>query len=218
MNLVKLSKSGFTLLEVVIAIGILAISLVAIFDLQGGNIAVAQRTQYITVATFLARSKMVDIERELFKTGFSDFAESESGNFDTEGRPDFRWDAQVSKVEIPIPTSFPGSEDNPNASMMMGASSFITDMIKNSLRECVVTVTWNEGAEEQSLKLTTHFIDVNKATQLQAITGGGTTSTSGEGESGSGESGSSTGKTGANTGANPPNTPKKPEQRVEQPF
>ncbi len=182
------NRSGFTLLEVVVAIGILAISLVAIFEMQGGNIETAMRTRDITVATLLARSKMIDIEQELFEEGFTDFEESMSGTFEDEGWPEFSWEADLTKVEIPIPDSFPGADENPNAALMMGSASFITDLIKNALRECALTVTWDVGGDPRELMVTTHFIDLTKATLLESTsssrssaaknTTGSTTSTS----------------------------------------
>ncbi len=168
MTSVFSNRSGFTLLEVVVAIGILAISLVAIFEMQGGNIETAMRTRDITVATLLARSKMIDIERELFEEGFGDFEESMSGTFEEEGWPEFSWEAEITKVEMPIPDSFPGADENPNAALMMGAASFITDMIKNSLRECALTVSWDVGGDTRDFQVTTHFIDVTKAAQLES--------------------------------------------------
>ena len=118
------NRSGFTLLEVVVAIGILAISLVAIFEMQGGNIETAMRTRDITVATLLARSKMIDIERELFEEGFGDFEESMSGTFEEEGWPEFSWEAEITKVEMPIPDSFPGADENPQCRFDDGGGVF----------------------------------------------------------------------------------------------
>lgn len=159
---------GFTLLEVMIAIGILSISLVAIFDVQATSIQSAGRVKFLTAATLLARSKMVDIEQELTEKGFSDFEEQLDGNFEEEGWPRFRWTAVVSKVKIPLPGSMPGEEDNPYAGMMSGYASLITDLISNALRECIVTVEWDEGGETQQVALATHFIEIGRANMLES--------------------------------------------------
>ena len=61
-------KRGFTLLEVVVALAILGLALLAIFDLNAGAVASHAYAKRLTIATMLARSKMTDIEQELYDT------------------------------------------------------------------------------------------------------------------------------------------------------
>jgi general secretion pathway protein I len=61
---------GFTLLEVIIAVVILAIGLSSLFTSQAGAIRVAQRARTTTVATLLARCKMGEIEERIGKEGW----------------------------------------------------------------------------------------------------------------------------------------------------
>jgi len=174
------SYNGFTLMEVMVAIGILAISLVAIFNVQATSIVSAGRVKNITAATLLAQSKMIDLELELAREGFSDFAEESSGNFEEEGWPDFRWRATISKVKIPLPGAMPSGEDsNQYANMMAGYTSMITDMISNALRECVLIVEWEEGKSTHEIQVATHFVETGRAGMLQSTssatgTSGGT--------------------------------------------
>ena len=67
------SVRGFTLLEVMISLAILAVSLVAISGLNGGAVAMEAYSRRATEATLLLRAKMTDIEDQLHKDGFSDF-------------------------------------------------------------------------------------------------------------------------------------------------
>lgn len=168
----RTNEAGFTLLEVMVAIGILAVSLVAIFNVQASSILAASKVKFVTAATLLARSKMVDIEQELMEEGFSEFAESIEGDFSEEGWPDFRYSAIISKVEMPVPGAIPGQEDNVYASMMQGYSSMITDLISNSLRECIVHVYWGEGDDTEEVTLSTHFIELGRAQMLETTIGG----------------------------------------------
>jgi general secretion pathway protein I len=195
-----MAAAGFTLMEVMVAIGILAISLTAIFSIQASSIQAAGRLKYITVATLLAQSKMIDIEKELTEEGFSDFAEELEGDFEEEGWPDMRWRATISKVIIPMPTGVPGQDAGENtnayASMMSGYATMITDLISNALRECIVTVEWEEGMATYSIDLATHFIEIGRAASLEATVGG-----AGQG-TGTGIGGSDTSKTGVGSGSN----------------
>ena len=67
------TNRGFTLLEVMISLAILAISLVAISGLNGGAVAMESYARRATEATLLLRGKMNDVEEQLQKDGFSDF-------------------------------------------------------------------------------------------------------------------------------------------------
>jgi len=160
-------------MEVMVAIGILAVSLVAIFNVQGSSIAIASRVKFLTAATLLARSKVVDIEQQLMEEGFSDFAEEMNGDFSEEGWPQFRWYAKISKVKIPVPASMPGDDENTNAyaGMMQGYASMITDLISNALRECNLTVEWGEGDNTEKVALSTHFIEFGRAAMLETPVG-----------------------------------------------
>ena len=55
-------RRGFTLLEVMIAMAILAISLVAVFRSQSQSVSMAGETRFLTTASLLAQSKMAEVE------------------------------------------------------------------------------------------------------------------------------------------------------------
>lgn len=72
-------QSGFTLLEVMVALAIVATALVALLSLGNHSIAVNDHLQNLTRATFLAQERMALIE-----------VDSEQGSFDlTEQSGDF---------------------------------------------------------------------------------------------------------------------------------
>ncbi|HVG59089.1 MAG TPA: prepilin-type N-terminal cleavage/methylation domain-containing protein [Hyalangium sp.] len=89
------NRRGFTLLETVVALAILALALMAIFDLNSGAVANHVYSKHLTVASFLARSKMTDLEQELYDEGFSNDDEEESGDFSDEGWPNYKWRAKI---------------------------------------------------------------------------------------------------------------------------
>lgn len=88
-------KRGFTLLEVVVAMAILALSLMAISRLNSGAMANHVYTKRLTVATLLARSKMIDLEQKLHDKGVSLDDEEDSGDFSDEGWPSYKWRAKI---------------------------------------------------------------------------------------------------------------------------
>ena len=95
-------KRGFTLLEVMISLAILAVALVAIGNLNGGAVAMHAYGRRATEATLLLRGKMLDVEDELQKKGFSDFNDEQHGTFDEDGSPDYAWSAQILKPDVQL--------------------------------------------------------------------------------------------------------------------
>ena len=55
-------RKGFTLLEVMIAMAILAISLVAVFRSQSQSVSMAGEARFLTTASLLAQGKMAEVE------------------------------------------------------------------------------------------------------------------------------------------------------------
>ena len=93
---------GFTLLEVMIGLAILAVALVSISDLNGGAVAMHAYSRRATEATLLLRGKMLDVEDDLQRKGFSDFNDEQHGNFDEEGSPDYAWSAEILKPDVQL--------------------------------------------------------------------------------------------------------------------
>lgn len=89
------ARRGFSLLEVVVAMAILALSLMAIFSLNSGAVRNHVYTKKLTVASLLARSKMIDIEQELYDEGLPNDDDEDSGDFSDEGWPGFKWRAKI---------------------------------------------------------------------------------------------------------------------------
>ena len=91
--------SGFTLLEVLVAVAVLGLALVSLLGLHVRNLALIERDQRVTDATMLARHLLTQAEIE----GFPDLGREE-GDFEAwypERYPDLRWEREVTEVPIP---------------------------------------------------------------------------------------------------------------------
>ena len=86
---------GFTLLEVVIAMAILGLSLMAIFQISTQAVYAHVYAKKLTVATLLARSKMVDLEQEMFDKGFQLDDDEQAGDFSDDGWSSYKWRAKI---------------------------------------------------------------------------------------------------------------------------
>lgn len=88
-------RRAFTLLEVMVALSILALSLTAIFSINSSSVYGHVYAKKLTVATLLARSKMTDIEQQLFDKGFQTDDDEDAGDFSDEGWPSYKWRAKI---------------------------------------------------------------------------------------------------------------------------
>mgnify|MGYP001405844763 CR=1 FL=1 len=88
------NKGGFTLLEVMIALAIVSIALVAMLGLTQRNILVNDRLQQMTRATFLAKQKMAEIEH-----GVQQGLEVNKGDFPPPNQ-NFSWSILYSSTPI----------------------------------------------------------------------------------------------------------------------
>lgn len=93
---------GFTLLEVMVAMAILALSLTAAFEVVGGAMQNHLRARKLELATILARGKLAEVEAKFEEDGFRDFDQSEDGTFDEEGHPEVRWEVKTTKPTVDL--------------------------------------------------------------------------------------------------------------------
>ena len=90
-------RQGFTLLEVMIAMAILAIALVAVFQSQSQSLSMAGDSRFLTTASLLAQARMAEIE-----TASSAALAEASGDFG-EDFPHYTWHLDVvAQEEIPM--------------------------------------------------------------------------------------------------------------------
>ncbi len=85
---------GFTLLEVMVALAIIAIALVTLLGTHLLSLNLAHRHKEQTMATMLARQKM----EELLTTSF-DSLTSDAGDFGSE-HPGYKWEFEVEDADI----------------------------------------------------------------------------------------------------------------------
>ncbi len=86
----EFSNTGFTLLEVMVALLIIATSFVVLLHTRNQSVITADYAKRATVATLLASERMSDIEME----DFPDTGE-DSSNFGDD-YPEYRWKTSVS--------------------------------------------------------------------------------------------------------------------------
>lgn len=119
------SNKGFTLIEILVAISILSISLVVIFQLFSGGLKSSRLSDQYTRGIFHAKEKMEEI---LLSTDFTEEgAEGEFGD-------SYRWRSEIIRIE----------QEEEEASKL----PFDTYNIK-------VDIFWDEGSKEKNFAIST---------------------------------------------------------------
>ena len=174
---------GYTLMEVLVALTILATGLTILLGAQASSARMSERANAMALAALLARSKMIDIEHELLQDGFSDMEERMNGDFRDNGFDDIEWEAIVEVIEITpeaqeefnstIYNQLFGDGDEGGAlSGSAGVSSFlpmIMAMIPEQLnaittrsRKVTLIISWKEGRDtELTLTVQQYVVNMN---------------------------------------------------------
>jgi len=85
----SLSSAGFTLLEVMVSVTIIAIALVTLIGAQSQSVSIATDSRFATIASLLARQKMA----EIVLTSVDDL-HTDEGDFGDDF-PDYHWQVEV---------------------------------------------------------------------------------------------------------------------------
>jgi prepilin-type N-terminal cleavage/methylation domain-containing protein len=121
------TRHGFTLLEVVIALGILAIGTMVLVDSQATALWMTVDGGRTSTATRLANEKMMEVQLQMEVEGFGESDIEEEGEFDEFGSEDFRGENlqidmgdsldsyqfawTVRKIDLTLPTDMGGMKD-----------------------------------------------------------------------------------------------------------
>src|SRR5690606_25237869 len=179
--------NGFTLLEVMIAVAILAMSLTSLLTSQMNALRATRYAQSVSVAAFLAEYQIVEIEWLIKQEnkGWGDSDKEFSGDFAEQGWPNMKYECLVDKVELPehnalVAAANAGDTDdegnNVGSGMQtagqsaFGALGMVWAMIKGAIEQAIrkvsCTVTWEEGKLTHDFKVETYWTDPAKLSQL----------------------------------------------------
>lgn len=153
-------QGGFSLLEIMAAVAILGVSMLAILNLQSGAMLTSLRAEEVTVATMLAREKIreiqLDVEKGIAKGEFPSENKELDGVFD-EPFERYKWTANIKKVEIPTPQQ-PGGEGGASMDVVLKMFQMVSEKLADSARQIKVTIKWEELGDEKEISVATHIV------------------------------------------------------------
>lgn len=204
-------QQGFTLLEVLIALAILALALTSLYLVVGRALKASLHARMLSQATLLARQKMAELDYVLLTRGFTDSGldETKEGRFfegtsiDNETYPKasnppfendqslqqafaaYRWKYKVERIAIPDLRPLAG-----RLGAMTGFSlddntlAFLQSLWDQRIRRVTLQVLWKETGSfsDQQVELVRIYADTNPQTVLSVPTGGSSLSSGSTGK------------------------------------
>jgi len=178
----KGGKQGFTILEVLAATLLFALSVFAIVQSQGGSQRLTVRSERIFVALTLAETKMAETvlkyQSEIDKNGLEQSFKEESGTFDAPNQ-DFSWKISLKESSVKFDSEQIGAfmkglglDEDEIAKQMDSQRLVITNLakaIKENFGELIVTVQWKDFGRTETLPLVTHMIPKKPKIELTTV-------------------------------------------------
>jgi prepilin-type N-terminal cleavage/methylation domain-containing protein len=184
---------GFSLIEVMVSLAILAMALVVLSRVVTTNVSAANHARMTTAATFLARTRISMMEQSLLEYGFAEMDGEDNGDFTQEGFPAFRWYTSVERIELPADStqkvqqaSSKATQSNNPLEMLSGfMGGFMSTLmepirlgLQESVRKLTVRVKWNEaGKLEQSFEVVNFLTDPSRLETAVTLAATGATGT-----------------------------------------
>lgn len=154
------SSSGFTLLEVIIAMAIMVVSFAAILAVQGGSMAATTRAKQMNIVGMLARNQMVETEFKIQGKKLDEARKEESGTFPPP-YDEYAWKTEIKELKFPRLPFGNGDSNSQGAEAAEMLTKLVTNYLSKSLREVTVTVMWKKGGHPQTFSLSTFWVDLN---------------------------------------------------------
>lgn len=173
------AQSGFTLLEVMIAMAIMLVAFSSILAIQSSSMSSALKSRQIHEVSMLARNAMAQTEVEISGKKFEDITEELSGQFD-DPYQDYTWTRKIKEVKLPnlqglskAAQSASGGDaaaskddEEKNSAIMEQMTKVITNFLSKAVREITITVQWKRGIQVQKYEVAMYWVDLNSDFQL----------------------------------------------------
>ncbi len=172
------NSRGFTLIEVMIAVVIMAGSLIVIGSSWSGNFMRIEKARVNANMAALLERKMTELDLEYRGKPIGDIKEEDAGGFG-EGYDQYRWEMRSKEFEMPDVSGMMSgqNQDSGNSSnneMMTLIVKTVTDYVKTAVKEVTVTVYYkkNPKLKEISQAIATYFVDYTKPLSISGLPAG----------------------------------------------
>lgn len=171
-----MSKSyGFTLIETLMAVTILAFGLIIVSSTWGGNVMRLKKIRLNNEVAFLLQQKMTEMELKYQNTPLDQVKEEESGTFG-DGFDDYAWEFKSQKFVMPDLSLLMDVNKETNVDMQRMILTQLGDVLGKSIKEITVSVIVKKNksrSKEIKYSVSSYLIDYSKEPAFTGFSGAG---------------------------------------------
>ncbi len=159
----KLNVKGFTLLEVLVSLIILAGTSIVLYQSWNSSQAGVRKGRLFSTITLLLQKKMVEFEARTKNKKVEEIetdSDFKSGDFGDD-YPGYTWEVKMRPFTLP-PIIPPAANGDKQSEVTTTIIKTMTDFFEKAVREISIVVTYKQGNTQKSYSLSTIYIDYTK--------------------------------------------------------
>ncbi len=156
------STRGFTLVEVILAITIIATGLMVLTNSWSGTFNRLRKTQVQVQMAALLERKIVEIEREYKGKPLDSIPETKEDTFGSD-LPEYSWKMTSQKLELPdISPILAAQSEGGTALDLVSMMKMFTEHLNKSIREVKIEVIYKDIRKPISIDIVIYMIDYDR--------------------------------------------------------
>lgn len=169
-----MKKKGFSLIEVIFAMVILASGLILLANSWGGSFLRIKKTKIANDVAALLERKMSEISIEFKDQPLDSIPDEKAEDFGPD-YPNYSWKLEAKKFTMPDLSASLRSQQGGVDNTMLEITRLIAEHLSESIKEVKVSVIYKTKPKDIEFSATTYFMDYNKDIKLPNLNSGGET-------------------------------------------